>query len=229
MECGQKYFQEALVCPACETSLTQRDDVVITNLNPTEDYKSSVLSGLRPELIAEIASRALSFWVTSQEAAYQEIVRKGLNDKCADLERKVQQVIRDANQELGGLLKEREMERRRHHELSEQFAEKSRQFQKLQSMYDKLKRKSPISLKDSEGFRNVERNSITRDKPFAFSQKKNDHPLFSQKSRASNFSQSPARQQFNDRNSTPNPLQNRRFNLFKDSSSSISFDKPKKF
>jgi len=35
---------------------------VITNLNPTEDYKTSVLSGLSPNVIMECAGRALGFW-----------------------------------------------------------------------------------------------------------------------------------------------------------------------
>lgn len=49
--------------------LTNPDDVVITALNPTEDYKTSVLSGLSPNVIMECAGRALSFWAyqTTQE------------------------------------------------------------------------------------------------------------------------------------------------------------------
>jgi len=57
------------VCPACDARLTNPDDAVITNLNPTEDYKTSVLSGLSPNVIMECAGRALSFWAyqTTQE------------------------------------------------------------------------------------------------------------------------------------------------------------------
>ena len=57
------------VCPACEAHLINPDDAVITNLNPTEDYKTSVLSGLSPTIIMECAGRALSFWAyqTTQE------------------------------------------------------------------------------------------------------------------------------------------------------------------
>jgi E3 ubiquitin-protein ligase CCNP1IP1 len=49
--------------------LINPDDVVVTNLNPTEDYKTSVLSGLNPNTIMECAGRALSFWAyqTAQE------------------------------------------------------------------------------------------------------------------------------------------------------------------
>lgn len=49
-------------CPACNTPLTNPDDAVVSNLNPSEDYKTSVLSGLSPYIIIECASRALSFW-----------------------------------------------------------------------------------------------------------------------------------------------------------------------
>lgn len=49
-------------CPACQSSLPNPDDVASTILTPTEDYKTSVLSGLDPTTIIECAGRALSFW-----------------------------------------------------------------------------------------------------------------------------------------------------------------------
>jgi E3 ubiquitin-protein ligase CCNP1IP1 len=57
------------LCPACRTALTNPDDVVETMLNPTEDYKTSVLSGLSPATIMECAARGLAFWSyqTTQE------------------------------------------------------------------------------------------------------------------------------------------------------------------
>ncbi|KAJ2997322.1 diacylglycerol O-acyltransferase 1 [Globomyces sp. JEL0801] len=93
----------------------------------------------------------------SQEAAYQDIIRKTLNEKCSELERNTQIVIREANQEIEALQEkykvashDRELEKRRIHELTEQMNEKSRQLQKLQVLYDKLKRKTPISQKESD-------------------------------------------------------------------------------
>lgn len=50
------------LCPACQMQLPNPDDVVSTQLNPTEDYKTSVLSGLNPGIIMECAGRGLSFW-----------------------------------------------------------------------------------------------------------------------------------------------------------------------
>ena len=49
-------------CPACQTLLSNPDDAVSTCLNPTDDYKTSVLSGLTPSIIMECAGRALAFW-----------------------------------------------------------------------------------------------------------------------------------------------------------------------
>lgn len=49
-------------CPACETQLNNPDDAVLTNLNPAEDYKTSVLSGLNPSVIMECASRGVAFF-----------------------------------------------------------------------------------------------------------------------------------------------------------------------
>ena len=59
----------ARVCPACETHLANSDDAVVTQLDPTEDYKTSVLSGLSPSIIMECAGRGLSFYSyqTTQE------------------------------------------------------------------------------------------------------------------------------------------------------------------
>ncbi|KAK3827445.1 MAG: hypothetical protein J3Q66DRAFT_272378, partial [Benniella sp.] len=83
--CANKAFEAALVCPACETSLTQQDDIVFVELNPSQEYRSSILSGLRPEIIMEICTRAISFWTyqTSQEARYQEMSHKSLEDKMS--------------------------------------------------------------------------------------------------------------------------------------------------
>ena len=50
------------ICPACQTSLSNPDDAVSTQLNPTEDYKTSVLSGFSPSTIMECAGRGLAFW-----------------------------------------------------------------------------------------------------------------------------------------------------------------------
>lgn len=78
----------------------------MTDLNPSDDYKSSVLAGLRPEIIIEIANRALSFWVyqTTQESCFQEMIYKNLNEKYQETEKQMQIIVGEANQEIKGTL-----------------------------------------------------------------------------------------------------------------------------
>lgn len=67
---GLSHSREAeRICPACGIQLSNPDDAVNTNLQPTEDYKTSVLSGLDPTTIMECAGRGLAFWAyqTTQE------------------------------------------------------------------------------------------------------------------------------------------------------------------
>lgn len=63
-----------ITCPTNGASLYDLDDVVVFGLNPSEDYKTSMLSGLSPTNIMECAGRGLAFYScqTSQEITYQE-------------------------------------------------------------------------------------------------------------------------------------------------------------
>lgn len=89
-------------CPACNAELQNPDDVVVAGLNPSEDYKTSVLSGLSPAIIMECASRSLAFhsYQTSQEIIYQEYLAKGLTEKYDVLSQQMDQLILDANTQI---------------------------------------------------------------------------------------------------------------------------------
>jgi len=139
------------LCPACETSLTEPDDVVVCSLNPTNDYKTSVLSGLSPSLILEICSRALSFWQYQihQENSYQHSVLKYANEKNAQLQKQLDNVIREANGELNllnnkihALERDVELEKRKNRDLQEASRERDKEYQKLKAQYDRMKRKA---------------------------------------------------------------------------------------
>ncbi len=74
MKCADKtgFARSSLhhrACPVCRTLLPNTDDAVETRLNPSEEYKTSVLSGLDATTIMECAGRALAFWSyqTTQE------------------------------------------------------------------------------------------------------------------------------------------------------------------
>jgi E3 ubiquitin-protein ligase CCNP1IP1 len=92
-------------CPACKTQLPNPDDAVITNLNPSEDYKTSVLSGLSPNIIMECAGRALGFWAyqTIQDIYYQQFLYKTISEKYSNLHVQLDKTVNDANSEIEGL------------------------------------------------------------------------------------------------------------------------------
>ncbi|VTT78431.1 unnamed protein product [Fusarium fujikuroi] len=159
MECAQRLGvngQEAdrrNTCPACHSQLTNPDDAVITNLNPSEDYKTSVLSGLSPNVIMECAGRALSFWAyqTTQDTYYQQYLYKTLTDKYSNLSVRLEKTVNDANSEIEGLhhklsslAAEQDALRRKNDEISRAYKDKSRKVLQLQELYDKVKRKAEL-------------------------------------------------------------------------------------
>ncbi|KAF5636660.1 e3 ubiquitin ligase CCNB1IP1 [Fusarium sp. NRRL 52700] len=159
MECAQRLGvngQEAdrrNTCPACHSQLNNPDDAFITNLNPSEDYKTSVLSGLSPNVIMECAGRALSFWAyqTTQDIYYQQYLYKTLTDKYANLSVRLEKTVNDANSEIEGLhhklsslAAEQNALRRKNDEISRAYKDKSRKVLQLQELYDKVKRKAEL-------------------------------------------------------------------------------------
>lgn len=130
-----------------------RGDIVINDLNPTEDYKSSILAGLSPSVIMDIASRALSFHVyqLSQEALFKDMTNKSLSEQVMSYERQVQTFQRETSQKenayvdkIASLESDYQLEKKRIGELSEQLHERNRQFQKLMVNYEKLKRRTML-------------------------------------------------------------------------------------
>ncbi|KAI9884944.1 MAG: hypothetical protein M1823_003258 [Watsoniomyces obsoletus] len=142
------------VCPACKTSLPNQDDAVSTSLNPSEDYKTSVLSGLSPSIIMDCASRALSFWSyqSTQEIVYQEYLARMLREKYNDLNTRMEKVVHDANSEIAILqnklsamqLNQEDLQKKTH-ELSDALREKTRKHNQTQELYNKLKRRTLYS------------------------------------------------------------------------------------
>ncbi|KAK4543592.1 hypothetical protein LTR36_005487 [Oleoguttula mirabilis] len=138
----------ARICPACETHLINPDDAVVTQLNPTEDYKTSVLSGLSPSTIMECAGRGLSFYSyqTTQEIVYQEFLARSLTDKYSSLSTQMDKIINEANAEITALRDrlmtmhtEQKALEQKNHELAGKFREKSQEQQRLQKLYQALK------------------------------------------------------------------------------------------
>ncbi|CAH1800271.1 unnamed protein product, partial [Owenia fusiformis] len=150
-EDGTREFNKAFTCPACQTSLSGKLDIIRIDLQPSEQYKSMVLSGLKPETIMEICTRSMAFWTyqSHQERAYQEYVAKKSKDRISQLEQCYETLANKSSAEIQALKlqissnrKELDSTKTQYQTASEKFLEKSRQYQKLQALYDALRRKS---------------------------------------------------------------------------------------
>ncbi|KAI3064509.1 hypothetical protein CBS147353_8679 [Aspergillus niger] len=133
---------------ANSTVLVNPDDAVATALNPTEDYKTSVLSGLDPNRIMECAGRALLFWTyqTTQEIFYQEFLAKTLTEKYTNLNTQLDKVVHNANSEISALqARISDMEtaqdqlRKKNQELVDMYREKCKKFTQMTNLYNILK------------------------------------------------------------------------------------------
>ncbi|MCJ1245469.1 hypothetical protein MMC30_002673 [Trapelia coarctata] len=152
-------------CPACSTGLTNPDDAVSTLLNPTEDYKTSVLSGMSPTAIMECAGRGLAFWAyqSTQEIIYQEYLAKSLTDKYGNLSVQMDKIIHDANAEIDNLSQnlanmqlEQEKLKTENAKLANAYRDKARKHQQTQELYDRLKRKEMTQATQSAAFDSVD-------------------------------------------------------------------------
>ncbi|KAJ5227526.1 uncharacterized protein N7469_007532 [Penicillium citrinum] len=135
-------------CPACQTVLSNPDDAVSTILNPTEDYKTSVLSGLDPNTIMECAGRALGFWAyqSTQEIFYQEFLGKSLTEKYASLNTQMDKLIHNANSEIttlhgkvSDMQSVHEQLEKKNQELLELNRERSKKLSQITNLYNLLK------------------------------------------------------------------------------------------
>ncbi|ORX39895.1 hypothetical protein BD324DRAFT_648515 [Kockovaella imperatae] len=59
-----------------------------TLLDPDDAYRSTVLAGLSPATVLDIAAHAMSFWTyqTNQETAYQALLNKKKDAKLAAMD-----------------------------------------------------------------------------------------------------------------------------------------------
>ncbi|KAI1176677.1 hypothetical protein F4777DRAFT_577785 [Nemania sp. FL0916] len=182
---------EPTACPACGTHLTNPDDAVIANLKPSEDYKTSVLSGLSPNVIIDCASRALSFWAyqVTQEIIFQQHMSKTLTEKYSNLNVHLDKVVNDANAEIANShnkLKSVEIDRdelrKKYDELLQTCKEKNRKLLQTQELYDKLKRKAMLGQVQDAAEDAVE-SSLQVPSTNTYGVESQDHPYFQSRDR----------------------------------------------
>ncbi|XP_063769993.1 E3 ubiquitin-protein ligase CCNB1IP1 [Pseudophryne corroboree] len=142
------FSRSPAVCPACNSTLSSKLDVVRTELSPSEEHKAMMLAGLRPEIILDICSRALTFWTYQvyQERLYQEYTYSKAEGHLKQVEKLYAHQVQSKDSELvamkeevNSLKKVLEEYKRKYSELSEKLMERNRQYHKLQGMYDGLR------------------------------------------------------------------------------------------
>ncbi|KAF4554792.1 Hypothetical protein D9617_3g018600 [Elsinoe fawcettii] len=134
-------------CPACGSSLNSPDDAIRASLNPSEDYKTSILSGLSPTIVMECASRAMSFfnYQAVQEITYQRSVTAQMTGKVHKLTKEITEIVREADEQLqvmgerlNAALNERQEIEQKHHKLIEDYRAKINKYNSLQKRHHTL-------------------------------------------------------------------------------------------
>ncbi|GAB7346314.1 hypothetical protein MBLNU457_5034t1 [Dothideomycetes sp. NU457] len=147
------------ICPACDTHLINPDDAVLTTLRPSEDYKTSVLSGLSPAVIMECASRGMAFfqYQITQELVYQEHMTRALTERYTQLNTQLDNIRNEANTEINDLKNQlvasqhdRKGLAERNAELVHAYKEKVSAQQQLRQQYQELKnRVNAVAVEDA--------------------------------------------------------------------------------
>ncbi|KAI0079695.1 hypothetical protein K474DRAFT_1591629 [Panus rudis PR-1116 ss-1] len=157
VDCANALFNESRLCPACETSLTEPYGISpVCSLRPSNDYRTSVLSGLNPTIILEICSRhvnslaffisltqdprAMSFWQyqSHQELAFQQTVLRNINEKNAYLQKELDNAVREArgqisllHNKISELERDLGLERKKSTSTQDSLKEREKEYQKL--------------------------------------------------------------------------------------------------
>ncbi|XP_045057745.1 E3 ubiquitin-protein ligase CCNB1IP1 isoform X2 [Desmodus rotundus] len=169
-----EFSRSPAICPACNSTLSGKLDIVRTELSPSEEYKAMVLAGLRPEIVLDISSRALAFWTyqVHQERLYQEYKFSKAEGHLKQIEKIYTQQIQSKDVELTSMKGEvtsmkkvLEEYKKKFSDISEKLMERNRQYQKLQGLYDSLRLRN-ITIANQEG--TLEPSMISQSGIFGF-------------------------------------------------------------
>ncbi|XP_049785588.1 E3 ubiquitin-protein ligase CCNB1IP1-like isoform X1 [Schistocerca cancellata] len=162
-EHGDSEFSQKLddvkTCPTCSTSLSNKYDIVKVDLNPSPQFRSMVLAGLRPEIVFDISNRALAFWSYQiyMEILYQSSAAKRSRDKITQLEEYYESIVIKLKTDIQArrrkeeeLKKELTKQTQRSEELIERLNEMQRQFNSVQASYEALRRTQLNFVKANE-------------------------------------------------------------------------------
>ncbi|GBP44620.1 E3 ubiquitin-protein ligase CCNB1IP1 [Eumeta japonica] len=147
----KRNVDNTMTCPACNSELRDKFDVIQADLNPGETFKSIVLAGMKPDMIMDVAMRAMSFWSyqVEQETLYQESLVKHVRNKLQCLEelnslnaQKHKAELEAHKNKISSLNNENSKKKKLLDELTASLEDYKRKTQKLQFQLEAQKRKS---------------------------------------------------------------------------------------
>ncbi|XP_075229902.1 E3 ubiquitin-protein ligase CCNB1IP1-like isoform X2 [Lycorma delicatula] len=185
-------------CLACDTPLKSKYDIVRADLNPSEEFKSMVLAGLRPEIIMDIVSRGIGFWchqmfqekmIHKAKALQIETHLNQIESSYETLIVKMKNDLQVENKNYESLKKLSDDQARRILELEDCLNKKNQEIRSLQMRFNMMKRET-LSTALSQGITSPGHHLLERRKrlspkymdqqsmincPESFSQQDNNH------------------------------------------------------
>ncbi|XP_066536959.1 E3 ubiquitin-protein ligase CCNB1IP1 isoform X2 [Hoplias malabaricus] len=143
-----EFSRRPAICPACSSALSGKQDVVRTEMSPSEQYKAMVLVGLGPETILDVSHRALALWTyqVNQERLLLEYSLSRAEIQASKMEKVVAQQnqtreleLNALREEISSLNKRLEEYKQKYNEVSELLIRKNRQYQKLLRLFEALR------------------------------------------------------------------------------------------
>ncbi|XP_044743844.1 uncharacterized protein LOC123306042 [Chrysoperla carnea] len=129
------------ICPACDVCLNKPEGVLRVKLNPDEVTKSVMLAGLTPDVIMDVLTRGLSFWVyqVNEQNLYLEAGLKtasenltALGDYCEKNYVQYKKQTDRLNRKIQSLNEELEVNKKQCEDLIQQLQEKTKIINQLQ-------------------------------------------------------------------------------------------------
>ncbi|XP_042219538.1 E3 ubiquitin-protein ligase CCNB1IP1-like [Homarus americanus] len=148
---GKPLTQTPCECSACGARLVDKTDIHRVDLEPSEQFKSMVLAGLRPSTVMEVCHRALAFWShqMDQELNHQRHLNQKLRERAHHVHTYYEQEMRARDEhlnlltgQLGALQRDHDKCNKQKQSLNERLSEKTRQYHKLQDLYDCLRKRT---------------------------------------------------------------------------------------
>ncbi|GAA5875945.1 hypothetical protein JCM16303_004051 [Sporobolomyces ruberrimus] len=148
VDCANSLLGSPASCYICQTKLEDSNELVEALLQPSDTWKTTILAGLSPPIVIDIASRALSFWTYQQdhEKMFQTMLASNANQRVTVLEKELGEARRKNESDtmfwkgqVANLGKDLEMQKRKTQQVKEVNASNAKAYAKLKANNEQLR------------------------------------------------------------------------------------------